>query len=276
MDRGFHELFRPGGCPQLARSRRRGGERHTHASGVERIAQRLNDQSGVVSRRQLLAAGYAPHDVKRMLRRNQLAPIAVGVCVAHTGVPSWIERAWAALLSVSGQIEPTDVALTHWSALRIAEGPGHRDAHELPIHVAIPAERRIRPAGEVMVHRTRHFAERLHPGRLPPRIRYEEALLDVASDVPPLDAIGVLTRAVGSRRSTAGRILEASRARGKVHQRTWLAAVLGDIERGTHSVLEHGFAQRVMGPHHLPLPRRQQREETPLGVVYGTLPTAIC
>lgn len=203
-----------------------------------------------------------------MLRRNQLAPIGTGVCVAHTGVPSWIERAWAALLSVSSQVEPTDVALAHWSALRIAEGPGHRDAHELPIHVAIPAERRIRPAGEVVVHRSRYFEERLHPGRLPPRIRYEEAVLDVAADLPPLDALGVLTRAVGSRRSTARRILEASGARAKVHQRTWLEAVVGDIEQGTHSVLEHGFAQRVIGPHRLPQPSRQQREETPLGVVY--------
>lgn len=235
---------------------------------MERIAARLAEQSGVVSRRQLLASGYAPHDVKRLLRRNQLASLGVGVYVAHTGIPSWIERAWAALLKVSSQVEPTDVALAHWSSLRIAEGPGHRDAHELPIHVAIPAQRRIRPAGDIVVHRSRHFAERLHPGRRPPRIRYEEAVLDVACDLPPLDAVGVLTRAVGSRRSTARRILEASRARAKVHERSWLEAVLGDIEQGTHSVLEHGFAQRVIGPHRLPAPRRQQREETALGVVY--------
>jgi hypothetical protein len=235
---------------------------------MERIAARLADQSGVVSRRQMLAVGYAPHDIKRMLRRNQLAPMAAGVYVTHTGSPSWIEHAWAALLTVSGQVEPTDVALAHWSALRIAEGPGRRDPRDRPIHVAIPSERRIRPVGEVVVHRVRYFAERIQAARFPPRIRYEEAVIDVAAGLPPLDAIGVLARAVGSRRSTARRILDASRARGKVHARRWLEAVLADLDGGTHSVLEHAFMQRVVLPHGLPRPSRQQREETAIGVVY--------
>lgn len=235
---------------------------------MESIDVRLADQSGVVSRCQLLAAGHGPHDIKRMLRRRELAPIAVGVYVSHTGAPSWIEEAWAALLFVSGQVEPTDVALAHWSALRIAEGPGRRDSSDLPIHVAISSDRRIRPAGAVVVHRLRHFEQRVQRGRLPPRIRYEEAVVDVAADLPPLDAIGVLSRAVGSRRSSARRILATSRARSKVHERQWLEAVLADIDQGTHSVLEHGFLHRVLRPHGLPTPNRQQREETAIGVVY--------
>jgi hypothetical protein len=235
---------------------------------MERVAQRLADQSGVISRRQLLAAGYAPHDIKRLLRRNQLASIAIGVYVSHTGEPRWIEHAWAALLAVSGQVEPTDVALAHWSALRIAEGPGRRDPHDRPIHVAIPSERRVRPAGDVVVDRGRYFEERLQPGRCPPRIRYEEAVLDVAVSLPQLDAVGVLARAVGSRRSTARRILEASQARGKLHERRWLEAVLTDIDEGTHSVLEHAFTRRVVLPHGLPRPNRQQREVTAIGVAY--------
>jgi hypothetical protein len=235
---------------------------------VEVISRRLADQSGVISRRQLFASGYGPHDVRRLVRRRDLTPIALGVYVTHTGAPAWIEKAWAAVLSVSGCVEPTDAALAHWSALRIAEGPGRRAAHESPIHVAIPIARRARGSVDVVIHRMEHFEHRLDARSFPPRIRYEEAVLDVAADLPPLDAVGVLTRAVGERRSTALRLLVASRSRSRIPQRAWLESVLADVDQGTQSVLEHAFVDRVCRPHRLPIPQRQQREETPTGTVY--------
>lgn len=232
------------------------------------IARIIADQDGVISRRQLLSAGARPHDVKRMLRRRDLAPIAPGVYVHHTGEPEWIQSAWAALLAVSSDGTPTGVALSHWSAVRVAEGPGRSAAAQLPLHVAIPIDRRVRPPSGIVVHRTDHLDSRLHPGRMPPRIRYEDALLDVAASLPPLDAVAILARAVGARRSTAGRLLSASRARPRIRQRRWLEAVLADIAQGSHSVLEHGFLDQVLRPHRLPMPARQLREHTATGVVY--------
>lgn len=45
------------------------------------------------------------------------------------------------------------------------------------------------------------------PGRLPPRIRYEEAILDVAASENEMDSVALLGRAVGDRRTTAERLL---------------------------------------------------------------------
>jgi len=226
------------------------------------------DQAGVISRRQLHAAGYAPYDIERMVRRRELSPRFPGVYLAHTGTPSWLQRAWIALLVTSSEVDVGDVALAHRSALRIAEGPGRRAAEEDPIHVAIPETRRVRSRPGVVVHRTEHLFRRLHPGRVPPRLRYEDAVLDVAADLGDFDALEVITRAVSGRYSTASRLLDTARSRPWLHSRTWLEAVLADVAEGTHSVLEHAFLERVTRPHGLPTPTRQRRERTAIGVVY--------
>ncbi|MGN6162637.1 MAG: type IV toxin-antitoxin system AbiEi family antitoxin domain-containing protein, partial [Marmoricola sp.] len=97
---------------------------------MERIAGLLADQAGTVSRRQLHAAGYQPADIERMVRRRDLSPRAPGVYLRHTAEPTWLERAWLALLSASSRPDLDDVALAHWTALRIVEGPGRRGAVE--------------------------------------------------------------------------------------------------------------------------------------------------
>lgn len=235
---------------------------------METVAALLAEQSGVISRRQLQAYGFAPHDIQRLLRRKDLAAIRTGVYITHTGNPTWLEQAWAALLVVSGDEVPTDVALAHWSALRVAEGPGRRQWSLQPIHVAIPAERRVRPPRGIVVHRTRHFHTRVHPAAWPQRIRYEEAVLDVAENLSEMDALAVLSRAVGGRFSTAARLHRASVRRPRMQRRRWLAGVLADIDQGSHSVLEHGFVSRVAKPHGIPRPHQQARELTAIGVVY--------
>lgn len=235
---------------------------------MQRIVERLADQAGVISRRQLHAAGCAPHDIERMVRRRDLSPRSPGVFLSHTGEPTWLERAWIALLHVSSDVDLRDVALSHESALRIVEGPGRRDAADGPIHVAIPEWRRVRSRTDLIVHRIAEFARQRHPSKMPPRIRYEEAVLDVAAQLGELDALEILTRAVGGRYSSAPRLLTASELRSRVRRRRWLEAVLADIDRGTHSVLEQEFLERVVRAHGLPNPALQRREVTSIGVVY--------
>ena len=53
----------------------------------------LSQQSGVVSRRQLLRAGLTDNDIARLLRRRELARVHSGVYVDHTGPLSWLQRA---------------------------------------------------------------------------------------------------------------------------------------------------------------------------------------
>ncbi|WP_254180119.1 hypothetical protein [Nocardioides pinisoli] len=46
--------------------------------------------------------------------------------------------------------------------------------------------------------------------------------------------------------------------RGRLRRRVLLTDLLADLERGTHSVLEHGYLTRVVRPHRLPEPTSQQ------------------
>lgn len=237
----------------------------THEPWRPALARLLADQSGVVTRQQVQGLGARPHDLKRLVRHRDLVPYTPGVFVDHTGEPTWLQRAWAAVL----RLEPA--ALYGVSALRAADGPGRRGADERVVHVAIDRARSV-PRAVVEGERV-HFVTRLdetvqwHLG--PPRRRYEDAVLDAATDArDDLEAIAVLTRAVGSRATTADRLAAALAQRPRARRRRWLVRVLADARSGTHSVLEHGYLTRVERPHGLPSARRQRRASTPTGVVY--------
>lgn len=213
----------------------------------------LSLQSGVVARRQLFDVGLAPHDVRRLLRRRELAPLQPGVYVNHTGEPTWLQQAWGAVLRY------TPAALSHESALRATDGPG-RIVAPGPTHVAIDRERHCEPTPGVSLHRMAGLQDRVLWNASPPRVRIEEALLDVAAGArDDLAAIAVLADAVQARRTTAVRIRAALGERTRVARRDFLAAVLQDIAEGTGSVLEHGYLTRVERAHGLPRGVRQAK-----------------
>jgi len=213
----------------------------------------LTDQTGVVARRQLVGVGARPHDIKRWLRRRELATIHPGVYVNHSGDLSWQQRAWAAVLACG-----EGAALWRESALGAhADGP-HRHG---PLHVAVPASRHPDTPAGVVVHRIRSLEGAVQWGQRPPRQRYDEAVIEAAAATArPIDAVGILTGAVGSRRTTAERLLEVCAARARLRQRDWIESVLHDAARGTCSVLEHGYLDQVERPHGLPVASRQLRD----------------
>jgi hypothetical protein len=222
----------------------------------------LRDQAGVISRAQALASGLTENDVRRLLRRRSWVSVHPGVYVNHTGELTWLQRAWAAVLFA------WPAALCDESALRAADGPGkHRDEQ---IHVAVGRDRRIcSPADEVLIHRMTHLDERTMWNLGPPRLRYEDAALDVAiGAASELNGVEVLAAAVGSRRTTALRMIERLETRERCPRRRWLAGVLRDVTDGTCSVLEHGFLTRVERAHGLPRAQRQVRVTATLGVIY--------
>lgn len=222
---------------------------------MDKLSEILRDQDGLVSRRQALGLGLKQHDLERMLRRRELAPVHPGVYVEHTGPLTWKQRAWAAVLHAG-----PGAALTHTSAVRIAEGPGRRQVDERDIDVAVDADRNVTPTQGVRVHRLRGLADRVQANLGPPRVRYDDAVLDVALDAPtPLDAVAVLADACGGRRTTAQRLLRTARSRSRLRDRAWLVGVLEDVAEGTCSVLEHGYLDRVLRPHGLPAGLRQVR-----------------
>ncbi len=231
-------------------------------SSLAVVADLLAEQDGVVARHQLRVAGLAPHDIRRLVRRRELAPLHPGVYADHTGEPTWQQRSWAAVLSV------WPAALTHESALRAHEGPGSR--REVPtLQVAVARERHVAGPPGVLVRRRDHLEERVQWHLGPPRYRYEEAAIDVAAAAgTELDALAEIARATQGRRTTAARLAHALAARGRTPQREWLERVLGDVAEGRSSVLEQEFHVRVALPHGLAGAVRQVRDRVGAGVVY--------
>ncbi|WP_121253636.1 hypothetical protein [Nocardioides ferulae] len=220
-------------------------------------------QDGVIARAQLLESGLAEHGVRRLVRRRELTVLHPGVYVVHTGQPTWSQRAWAAVLHAA------PAALAGWSALRAAEGPG-RPGPERTIVVAVAHGRKVRPPPGVRVVRQAGLSARVLWNASPPRLRYEEAVLDVVAEChPDLYGVGVLARAVQERRTTPERLLATLADRARIARRGWLVAVLADLRDGTTSVLEHGYLTLVERPHGLPRARRQAVEVDGRGrVVY--------
>ena len=213
----------------------------------------LDLQDGVISRRQALETGMPPTAVALFVRRRIWTQVHLGVYVDHTGPPTWRQRAWAAVLACA------PAALDGWSAIRAHEGPGRRGYDDAaPIQVLVDHSRRVQAPAGVVVRRSRRFAEAVHPHRCPPRLQYDDAVIDLADRArDDLSAVALLADACGSRRTTAARLLATARAMPRLRRRAWLESVLADVAEGTCSVLEHGYLTLVERPHGLPRGERQ-------------------
>jgi hypothetical protein len=222
----------------------------------------LSEQAGVVSRRQALAAGLARHDIARLLRRRELTALHPGVYVDHTGAPAFLQRCWGGVLLY------WPAALADETAMRVVEGPGSRRP-ETPVHLVVARERRLEPPPGIKALRRDGLDQVVQWHLGPPRLRYDEAALDVAaraaSDFAALES---LSRAVQSRRTTAERMLASARGRTRLHRRAWIESVLQDIAAGTCSVLEHGYLHRVERAHGLGHSGRQVAHRLGAGSVY--------
>lgn len=244
------------------------------------VAATLRLQDGVVSRAQALASGIDDDDVERLLRRHELARIHPGVYVDHTGPASWSQRAWAAVLY-------------HWPAA--LAGPSALRAHGLrafaepgctptwsrpivradgsearePVHVVVDARRRLAPPPGVVLTRRRNFEERALLHLSPPRLRLDEALLDVASAcADEASAVAVLADACQQGATTAARLHATLVTRGRLQGRRLLLDVLADVASGAMSVLERRYLREVERAHGLPIGRRQVRVVTRRGVTF--------
>ncbi|MFT4126636.1 MAG: hypothetical protein QM662_10450 [Gordonia sp. (in: high G+C Gram-positive bacteria)] len=209
----------------------------------------MHHQAGVIARSQVLECGRTPADIRRKLRRREWASPIRGIYVDHTGPLSWRQRAWVAVL------DAWPAALSHTSALCAATGgsePG-------PIHVAVDGSRHRGTPPGVVIHRRRHLTDHVLWHTSPPRIRVEDALLDVAESVPTrVRVIACLADAVQARQTTPRRLLAAVDNRNRLRWRAFLVGVLQDIDDGTCSVLEHEYLTRVERRHRLPTPDRQR------------------
>lgn len=216
---------------------------------MDELSRLLRDQDGVVARRQLAGgtSQTSQTEIARLLRRGRLVAHLPGVYVEHNGPLTPQQRRQVAVLHA------WPAALCLESALRAAEGPSVRDRPEAVLHVAVDRQRRLAVVPGIVVHRMAGVADRVQWNASPPRVRYDDSVLDVAAATrDDLAAVARIADAVGSRRTTAPRLLERLAERRRIAKRAWIAAVLTDVANGTCSVLERGYQTEVVRPHGLP------------------------
>lgn len=219
------------------------------------VLRELTDvQAGVVTRRQLLSIGLVDSDLQRMVRRKELVRVHTGVYLNHTGPPTWSSRAWAAVLFHGA------AALCDVSALNLAGDP---------IHVAIEWPRSGTELPGVRLHRLRRLHDRVQWNLGPPRLRVEEAALDVAgASSRTSDAVAILAGVCQRRRTTPERLLRALGQRERTRRGAELRRILLDVAMGANSVLERSYAIRVERRHGLPVGHRQHVDHGPRATVY--------
>ena len=146
------------------------------ADAVDEIGRLLREQSGVISRRQVLEHGGTVADIQRALRRREWVRLLPGVFIDHTGEPTWVQRAWAGVLFYH------PAALSGMSALRAVAGPGwRRYPDHLPIEIAVDVGRTVQPVDGYRPAVEPGSARACCGTRARPGLRVEEAALDVAA-----------------------------------------------------------------------------------------------
>lgn len=190
------------------------------------VRQRLAGQGGVIARRQALDAGLTDAEVDEQVASGAWVPVHEDVYVAHPAPFSWHERAWAAVLAV------WPAALTHESALRAAEGPGRRGRDESVVHVAVALGRAVEEPAGVVVHRLHKFDQRVSWTSGPPRMRYEEAIVDLTADAATdEDAVALLTDTCRGRGPTRELVRAALARRTKHPRRALVTETLAELGR---------------------------------------------
>jgi hypothetical protein len=218
----------------------------------ESLLELAGRQCGVVTRGQVLSAGLSPDLIDSWLRRGRWQPLHTGVYAVFSGIPDRQAMLWAAVLRAG-----PGAALSHQTAAeldRLTDRPSSR------IHVTIPAARRITPITGVVLH-ARHDAGRArHPARLPPRLRIEETVFDLANQCEEIcDAVAWISAALGRRLTTQERLSETMDSRARIRWRKELACLLSPDLAGIHSALEYRYVRHVEQPHGLPAGKRQAR-----------------
>ena len=233
----------------------------------KRLARLLRQQSGVVSRAQVLELGGDARDIRRRIRRREWARVHPGVYVDHTGPLSREQRRWAAVLAHA------PATLHRWSALEAHGFTRDRRAgsQREPVQLAIDVTRSVTPVPGVAVERVADLARWTMPNRRPARVTVEYALLKVASSKAANDeagAIGLLADGCRQGCTTAARLVDTLHQLPRLPGRARLLEILDDVASGAHSVLEQRDLVRIERAHGLAAGTRQVRELAGEGTLF--------
>jgi hypothetical protein len=206
-------------------------------------------QAGIVTRAQALAVGLTDATLRAHVRAGRWQRVFTGVFYVHSGPLPRASELWAVVLRAGA-----GAVLSHQTAGELA---GLCDP-AAPIHVMVPASRRVTPITGVVVHCSSRVASSAQPNRDLPRTRVEETVIDLTQSANDVNqAVGWITTACGRRLTTSARIFAVMATRKKLRWRRLLTAVVDDTAAGCHSVLERRYLHDVERAHGLPRGRRQ-------------------
>lgn len=208
----------------------------------------------MITRSQAIALGLSAETVRNRVRCGDWQRLLAGVYAPFTGTPKRDAQIWAALLRAG-----PDAVLSHWTA---AERHGLMDRPSAAVHLAVPAGRhpaRWATIPGIIVHRSRHLDQAVHPVLSPPCTRVEHTVLDLIEAAATFEeAYDWICRAVGRRRTTPARLRATMATRPRMRWRHDLEHALRD-DAGVLSVLERRYVRGVERPHGLPAATRQAR-----------------
>lgn len=215
------------------------------------IGELLQRQSGVVARRQLLDCGIDADRVRNQIRARRWVELTPRVIGTTTGVPTWHQRLWLAVLhagprSVLGSLSAAGyLGLTGWPRPHVS--------------VLVDDELSFEPVAGVDFFRTRRPFDLLRSSRpgLPTCHLEPAILLFAAYEAPIRAAHGVLAAAVQQRLTTPSRLLTWIDQLHPLRRARSFRQTVVSIEGGAHSVAELDV-RRMCRRHNLRLPDRQR------------------
>ncbi len=199
-----------------------------------------HSQGGVFSTTQAEILGVSRTALRRMHRDHHWQPVAAGIS-ATTAEPPWLGLAWAGVLQCDDGVLGGQAA-AHLYGLC---------AEPKVIDVWSVTRRRLsQPLWRFRRGSRRGFGD-------PPRLRIEEAALEICRDGSDADVVEVLAKAVGTRRTTPQRLRRAAANAPNLQNRRLILEVLTDVADGVESPLEHRYLIDVERAHGLPVGTRQ-------------------
>ncbi len=212
------------------------------------------EQSGVVSRGQLLGLGVSEEQLRRLVRGWQwLAP---GVYRIATGFepPSFLARVWAGILlgGDGARAGGMTAALLDGLADRGVTRRGAADCRaDQEVHILVP-DRVILPRDGYRFRREQPGVRQACPRSEPPRTRIEDTTLDLCAAGTEADVVTWVTRACQRRLTTPARLAARLAARPTLRHRSTVRALVDDAAHGVTSHLEHRARHTVFLRHGLP------------------------
>ena len=214
-------------------------------------------QSDVVTREQALGHGVSQHVLDRLVRSDSWRRLCPGLYLTVPTAPSFDALAWGGVLLGGPRSRLGPEASGYLWQLT-------ERAPEI-VDVLVPTERTLAQRDPWRFIRERPTARSDRCRGNPPRLGPEDTVLDLTADRAEGQIVGLVTRAVGSRLTTAVRLQKHLDLRSRHCHRALLRDLLAEVAEGAESPLELRFLHDVERPHGLP---RGDRQSSRAGLRY--------